>query len=462
VTRGGNRFDVLVIGGGAAGLTAAREAARRGARTAIVQDGPLGGECTFSGCVPSKALLAAAARGASFDGALAAVRAAVARIALTEDDDALRRAQIDVIHGRARLRSASEVDVDGSRFNCERVILATGSRPAIPDIEGLDTVAYLTNESVFSLECEPKRLAVLGGGAIGCELAQAFARLGTRVSLIEAEPRLLPREEPEASAVVADALRADGVEVRTGTLVRRVEPLGPTHAARLYLGSGPFVEVDRVLVAVGREPATEGLGLAEVGVRRDGRGNIQTDDTLATSVRGIWAIGDVTGRMLFTHAAAAMAHVAVRNALSRSARIHRTRFDPTPIPWVTFTSPEVGRVGMTESRAAELGGRVACLPFSAVDRGIVTGETAGFVKLIAGPRPVLRNTGGGRLLGATIVAPTGGELVHEVALAMRTRMFTGRLAQTTHAYPTWSTAIQQAAAMFFFDVDGRAARPARA
>jgi pyruvate/2-oxoglutarate dehydrogenase complex dihydrolipoamide dehydrogenase (E3) component len=452
-------FDLLVIGGGAAGITAAREGARRGARTALVQEGPVGGDCTFTGCVPSKTLLAAAARGESFADAMTAVRMAVARIAATEDDVALKRDGVTVIHGRAVLRSPREIDVDGTRLHGRRLILATGSGPAIPPIEGLRDIDYLTNESVFSLSSPPIRLAVLGGGAIGCEMAQAFARLGSTVTVIEAEDRLLAGEEPEASDVVAAALAADGVEIGTGATLDRAEPLDDSGAARLRLSSGTVIEADRVLVAVGRRPATAGLGLADIGVTLDERGHVRTDTTLATSVQGIWAIGDVTGRMPFTHAAARMGFVAARNALAPRGRRHR--FDPTPIPWVTFTAPEVARVGMTEADASEHGARVAYLPLDAVDRAITTGETRGFVKLIAGPRRLLRNAGGGRIIGATVVAPTGGELIHEPALAMRTRMFTGRLAQTTHAYPTWSTAIQQAAAQFFFELDGRTARPAR-
>jgi pyruvate/2-oxoglutarate dehydrogenase complex dihydrolipoamide dehydrogenase (E3) component len=453
-------FDLVVIGGGAAGLSAAREGARRGARTALVQDGPVGGDCTFTGCVPSKTLLAAAARGESFADAMAAVRMAVARIAASEDDVALKRDGVWVIHGRAVLRSTREVDVDGARLRCGRLIIATGAGPAVPPIEGLRDIDPLTNETIFSLTSLPPRLAVLGGGAIGCELAQAFARLGSTVTVIEAEDRLLPREEPEASDVVAAALAGDGVAIGTAATLERVEALDDRGDVRLRLDTGTVVVADRVLVAVGRRPATDGLGLAEIGVALDEGGHVRTDATLATSVKGIWAIGDVTGRMPFTHAAARMGFVAARNALAPRGR-RRQRFDPRPIPWVTFTAPEVGRVGMTEADASERGGRVAYLPLDAVDRAIASGETRGFVKLIAGPRRLLRTAGGGRLLGATVVAPTGGELIHEAALAMRTRMFTGRLAQTTHAYPTWSIAIQQAAAQFFFELDGRTARPAR-
>ncbi len=229
----------------------------------------------------------------------------------------------------------------------------------------------------------------------------------------------------------------------------------------LHLGDGTTVEADRLLVATGRTPTTDGLGLSDAGVEVDERDFIRTDDSLATTAPGIWAIGDVTGRMPFTHAAGRMAFVAVANALSR-VPLRKARFDPRPIPWVTFTSPEVARVGMTEREAADHGGRVAYLPLSDVDRGMITGDTDGFVKLIAGPRRLLGNAGGGRLLGATIVAPAGGELIGQVALAMRTNMFTGRLAQTTQAYPTWSMAIQETAAQFFMTQRGHTARDARA
>ena len=188
---------------------------------------------------------------------------------------------------------------------------------------------------------------------------------------------------------------------------------------------------------------------------------MHTDDTMRTTVPGIWAVGDVTGRLQFTHAAARMGLIAADNALSRLARVRPKRFDTAAIPWVTFTDPEVGHVGMTEAEAADHGGRVATVPFDAFDRAIAAGRTDGYVTLIAGPRWLLGNAGGGRLLGATIVGPSAGELVNEVALGIQTGMFAGRLAQTVHAYPSWSMALQIAAAQLFFDVDGRGHRPAR-
>ena len=450
-------YDVIVIGGGAGGLAAARAVARRGARPLLVQEGPLGGECTFTGCVPSKTLIEAAGRGAPFAEAMATVHRVVESIAATETDEVLAREGVEVVHGWATVRSARQIDVDGRPFEGRRLIIATGSIPAMPPIEGLAEMGYLTNENVFELAHLPPSLAVLGGGPVGCELAQAFSRLGSQVTLIEEQDRLLVREEPEASAVVEDVFVAESIELHLQQRVTRVEKLGPEGRARLHLSDASSVMADRILMAVGRRPATEGLGFDAAGVRTED-GFITTDDTLATTAKGIWAVGDVTGRLALTHAADEMGRIAAGNALSRG---RQARFAFSRIPWVTFTTPEVARVGMTEAEAASAGGRVAYLPMAEVDRAVASGQTAGFIKLIAEPRPLLRNAGGGRVLGATVVAPRGGEVIHEVSLAMRTRMFTGRLAQASHAYPTWSVAVQQAAAQFFFEIGGRRARPAR-
>jgi len=453
-------YDVVVVGGGAGGLGAAQAAARRGASVLLVQEGRLGGDCTFTGCVPSKALIAAAARGTAFADAIAQVHRAVETVAATEDDEALRRQGVDVLHGWARFTSPTEIDVAGRRLRSPRFVIATGAAPLVPPVEGLQGAHPLTNENVFDLDQLPRRLAVMGGGPIGAELAQAFARFGTEVTVLESGDRLLPKEEPEASRVIEQAFVDEGVDVRKGARVTRVERAG-SEGSRLTSDDGRSVEADRVLVAVGRRPSTSDLGLEEIGVVLDDQGHVQTDGSLATSVEGVWAVGDVTGKLQFTHAANQMALVAVRNALSPWSKLRRRRFDPSTVPWVTFTSPEVGRVGMTEAEAVDHGGRVAYLPMSELDRAVAVGETRGFVKLIAGPRALLRDTAGGRLLGATTVASVGGELVHEVALAMQTNAFTGRLAQTVHAYPTWSMAVQQAAAQFFFEIGGREARPAQ-
>lgn len=456
-------YDLVVIGGGSGGLVAAHEARRRGASTVIVQDGPVGGDCTFTGCVPSKTLLAAAAAGAGFDEAMQRVHATVERIARTEDAAALAEDGIDVVHGRARFTSPTTVEVEGATIRSSQFVVATGARPTVPDIPGLLASNPLTTETLFGLGARPASLIVLGGGPVGCEMAQAFARLGVRVTLLEAVDRLLPRDEVEASEVVAGALRVDGVDIRLSCSVTRVER--DAGDVVVHLGDGTSIRAAELLVAVGRTPSGTGFGLEEVGVELRGDGAIVVDDTTATSVPGIWAAGDVTGGLQFTHVAGRMGWVAAANALSTLARVRRFRFDRRVVPWATFTAPEVGRVGLTEAAAAitHPHARVAHLPLEHVDRAVTAGAEQGYVKLIAAPKRGLGHLGGGRLVGATVVAPTGGELIHEAALAMQTNMFVGRLAQTTHVYPSWSMAVQQAALQFFGPSSGGLrARPVRA
>jgi pyruvate/2-oxoglutarate dehydrogenase complex dihydrolipoamide dehydrogenase (E3) component len=451
--------DLVVIGGGTAGLGAALAAAAAGARTLLVSEGEIGGECTFTGCVPSKTLIEAAARGATYPDAIAAVRRVVAAIAATVIAEVRAAEGIEVLRGRAVFVSRGEISVDGRVLRARRFIIATGSWPAVPPVPGLAETDYLTNETVFGLDELPGRLTVLGGGAVGCELAQAFARLGSEVTLIEAAPRLLPTADPAASQVVEGVFRAEGISVRTGAAVASAKH--NEDGVTLCLASGEEAAGDQLLVATGRDPVTGHLGLEEAGVRLDDRGYVATDRHLATTAPGIYAAGDVTGLMLFTHAAHAMGRLAARNAL-RHRWSPPGAFATTAIPWVVFTNPEVAQVGLTEAQAAaaHAGARVAFLPMSEADRAVTAGRTEGFVKIIAGRRRVLGAAGGGRVLGATIVAARAGEMIHEPALAMRTGMFTGRLAQTIHAYPTWSLAVQQAAAQFFGQFGGRTAHPA--
>jgi len=450
-------WDLVVVGGGAAGLSAARAGARSGKRTVLVSEGPLGGDCTFMGCVPSKTLIEGAAQRLTFKEALARVREVVEMIAATEDASVLRNEGVTVCEGQARFVALRTLSVGNERLTGSRVVIATGSAPTVPPVPGLGTVPYLTNETVFDLTDRPESLAIVGGGPIGCELAQAFNRLGVAVTIVEGADRLLPGEDAEVGAVLAEVFRRDGIALRLGT--------GLDRAARdrergigLHLGEGSVVSTAQVLVAAGRRPDTESLALEAGGVTMDDRGFIRTDDHLATSAPGVFAIGDVTGRLPFTHAADEMGRIAVANAFGR---FRRRPFRVSAIPWVTFTEPEIARIGMTESQAAVVGGRVAYLPMTEVDRAITAGRTDGFIKLLAGPRRIGGNAGGGKLLGATIVSGRAGELIHEVALAMRTGMFTGRLAQTVHAYPTWSVAVRQAAGQFFLTTGGRDARPAR-
>lgn len=450
--------DLIIIGGGAGGLGAARAARWAGADVLLINDGPLGGDCTFTGCVPSKTLLAAAAQGWSFADAMARVGATVERIAATETADVLRAEGIAVREGRARLVTHDTVVVGDDRISAPRIIVATGSRPSQPPIPGLDAVSddrALTTDQIFSLASAPRTMGIIGGGPIGCELAQAFAGLGVGVILFESMPRLLGREEPAASAVVERRLTEAGVDVRVGATIDGVEqgPSGVTVRA-----GAEDATVERLLVATGRMPTSSGMGLEDLGVEFDEQGHIRTNDRLETAVRGVFAAGDVTGKLPFTHAADEMGRLAAGNALRKGVR---GRFRTSWIPWVTFTRPEVARIGMTEAEAAAHGGRVAELPLDEMDRAVTDGEPDGYIKLIAGPRRVLRHAAGGRIIGATIVAPRAGEMIAEVALAMRVNAFTGRLAQTVHAYPTWSYGVQKAAAQFFGEVDGRTARPAR-
>jgi len=385
------------------------------------------------------------------------VREVIELIAATEDAAVVRGEGITVCEERACFEAPRTLRVGHERLTGTRVVLATGSAPMVPSVPGLDAVPYLTNETVFQLTEPPESLAIVGGGPIGCELAQAFNRLGVAVTLVEAANCLLPREDAEVGTVLDEVFRREGIGLRLGAGLHRVtRGAGPD--IELHLQDGSVVSAAQVLVAAGRRPETDGLGLETGGVTTDDRGYILTNDRLATSAPGVFAAGDVTGRLPFTHAADEMGRIAVANAFRR---LGSRPFRVSAIPWVTFTEPEVARIGMTESQAAAVGGRVAYLPMTEVDRAISAGHTDGFVKLLAGPRRIGGSAGGGKLLGATIVSERAGELIHEVALAMRTGMFTGRLAQTVHAYPTWSVAIRQAAGQFFLTTGGRDARPAR-
>jgi len=452
--------DIVVIGGGSAGLGAVRAARRRGASVILIEENAIGGDCTFTGCVPSKALLEAAGRGQSFNEALAEVRRAITTVAATEDASRLGSAGIAVVIGSARFADSRSVLVNKERISARKaVIIATGATPAIPPIPGLENVPYLTSETLFEIEKQPSSLAILGGGPIGVEMADAFSRLGSSVTIVEAAERILPREEHLASAVIASELEDRGVTIACGALVSSIEAIDAPSGIRIHLAEGKTVEAEVLLVAVGRTPATRGLDLARAGIEVTGRGFINVNARLRTTARRVFAAGDVAEQLQFTHVAYRTGLFAARNALSPLPVL---RFRPEFVPWVTFTSPEVARIGLTEEEAARHDARVAYLPMDEVDRAIAADRTRGFVKLIVGPRFGLGNLGGGRLLGATIVAERAGEMLQEVVLAMRSGMFPARLALTIHAYPTWSTAVQQAAAQFFGEYGGRHARPASA
>jgi pyruvate/2-oxoglutarate dehydrogenase complex dihydrolipoamide dehydrogenase (E3) component len=453
-------FDVVVIGGGTAGPTAALIARHGGATVALVErEERIGGLCTFYGCVPSKALIEIAqtvrdserlnAEGilesplrVSYAGVAARRDRVVAEIARDERDERFAAAGIEIVHGEASFANANELRVGDRMLGGKRFVLATGSEPLVPPLDGLGDVPYLTNHTVFSLRELPPRLLVLGGGSVGLELAQAFRRLGSRVTVVEMAERLLIGEEPEAGEIARRVLVEEGVELRLGA---------PASAVRrerdevvLSLG-GAEIRGDALLVAVGRRGATDGLGLERPGVKLE-RGYVKIDQRCRTSAGHVFAAGDVTGGLQFTHVASHQGVVAGRGAAGKRAK-RSERVSPS----VTFLDPEMARVGLTEADARVRYGhvRVATYPMQRVDRARIAERPVGFVKLITAPRPLLRWTGGGQLVGAQVVGPRAGELIQECALAMQTRAFAGRLAQTIHAYPSMSVAVQEAAAQLF-------------
>src|SRR5919204_53374 len=446
-------YDLIVIGGGTAGLTAALTARHFGASVALIEERPrIGGDCTFYGCVPSKALIEIAqiahdlrrARdegiletSPAFDFSAVMRRRAriVEQIAEDEQDERFTSAGIDVLHTRARFSDEHALELDDSRtLSARRFVVATGSSPAVPQIKGLETVRFLTNETVFDLRKLPSRLVVLGGGTVGLELAQAFRRLGSDVTVLEVADRLLTQDEPEAGETILRALRDEGIELRLAAEVTEVEESGPEIVLRV---DGAEVVCDELLVASGREGSVEALGLD---LKLEG-GYVKIDGRCRTSMAHVYAAGDVTGGYQFTHVAAHEGRIAGANAAGKRARLNER-----VVPWVTYTDPEVAHVGLTEAQARKRHKPVEVQAFAMrrVDRARILERPAGFVKLITAGRPLLGRAGGGVLVGAQIVGPRAGELIQECALAIRTRCFAGRLAQTIHAYPTMSLAVQQA------------------
>jgi pyruvate/2-oxoglutarate dehydrogenase complex dihydrolipoamide dehydrogenase (E3) component/uncharacterized membrane protein YdjX (TVP38/TMEM64 family) len=458
------RFDrnLIVIGAGAGGLVTSYLAAALRARVTLVEAHRMGGDCLNTGCVPSKALIRAAKAAHEIRHAerfgleagplrvdFAAVMERVAGVvrAIEPHDSAARYESlgVEVLAGRARLVSPWQVEVelnDGSRraLSAPHLVIATGAQPVLPAIPGLAELGALTSDTVWSLREAPERLLLLGGGPIGCELAQAFARLGVAVTLIEMAPQLMGREDADVAALVRARLEGDGVRVLTGHQALRAErdALGRKSLV-LRAESGQFnVAGDVILCAVGRRARVEGFGLEELGLTLTPRGSLQVNAQLQTRLPNVYAVGDVAAPYQFTHLAGHMAWTAAVNALF--GRFKRFPLDLRALPWVTYTDPEVARVGLSEREAAEQGLAVEVTRYALAesDRAICEDATEGFVKLLTAP-------GRGRLLGVTVVGPHAGEMLAEFVLAMKQGLGLDALLATIHAYPTWADANKAAA-----------------
>jgi pyruvate/2-oxoglutarate dehydrogenase complex dihydrolipoamide dehydrogenase (E3) component len=420
-------------------------AAGLGARVALIERHLLGGDCLNYGCVPSKALIRAAraaydARelgsfGASAPGPITLDFAAVMermrrlRAEIAHHDAASRFAKsgIDVFLGDATFVSPEEVEVAGERLRFSRAVIATGARAARPSIPGLAEAGFLTNESVFSLTSLPRRLAVIGAGPIGCELAQAFRRFGSEVTILSVDARVLPREDPDAALVLQAQLSREGITLVLGAKISGVSRGAEGRTIAFDRGQGQEVlTADEVLVAVGRAPNVEGLGLEAAGVAFD-RSGVKVDDHLRTSNPRVYAAGDICSPYKFTHAADAMARVVLQNALF----IGRKKASGLVIPWSTYTDPEIAHVGLYEEEAKERGLVVQTftVQLTEIDRAVLDGETNGFARLHVDAR-------NGRILGATVVARHAGEMVGELCLAMTEGLKAGSLSKTIHPYPT--------------------------
>lgn len=456
------RYNVVVIGGGSAGLMVAAGAAGIGAKVALVEGRQMGGDCLNYGCIPSKALIhsarqvknnhLASGRPGTVDTkqvwprVAAHVQGAIDTIAPHDSVERFQSLGVDVVLGKGRLLGKGGVEVTGpegnvSRLESRAIVIATGSSPAVPPVPGLEEAGFITNEEVFSLEELPKRMLVMGGGPIGCELGQSMARLGVHVILAEFLPTLLPREDPEVSALVAESLSADGAQIYTGHKVTRVEVKGKAKKVFLSPVHGDVAqkeksfEVDEILVATGRSVNVEGLGLEDAGVKFN-RTGIKVDTRLRTSAKNIYACGDVAGPYLFTHTANQQARVVIQNALLPV----KSRMDYRVIPWCTYTDPEVARVGLNEmeAKAKGIAVRKITIPFSEIDRAVCEDDTVGHLSILTPP-------GRSDILGATMVGAHAGEMIHEVVLAMHARIGLDKLAQMIHIYPTRTEIFRRAA-----------------
>jgi pyruvate/2-oxoglutarate dehydrogenase complex dihydrolipoamide dehydrogenase (E3) component len=458
--RPSGRYNLVVIGAGTAGLVTAAVAAGLGAKVALIERHLLGGDCLNTGCVPSKALLRAARawaeaeRGTEFglsrreppDRDFAAVMARMRRLRarLSPHDSAARFRElgVDLFLGDGRFSGPDKIEVEGQTLRFARAALCTGTRPAVPAVPGLTDVDYLTNENVFALTELPRRLAVLGGGPIGCELSQAFARFGSLVTLLQRSGRILPRDEPDAAAIVENSLVADGVRVVRHAQTQWIEARETgTILSYEHNGMSRDVEVDAILVAAGRAPNVENLGLDAAGVAFDLQNGVIVDDRLRTTNPRIFAAGDVCFPHRFTHVADALAQIVVRNALfPHPFGLGCARTTSLRIPWCTYTEPELAHVGLTQAEARRQGldFQTFTVPMNEVDRAVLDSEEEGFAR-------VLVRRGGDQILGATIVSAHAGDLIAQITLLTQVGKGLGTIASTIYPYPTQSEALKRLA-----------------
>jgi pyruvate/2-oxoglutarate dehydrogenase complex dihydrolipoamide dehydrogenase (E3) component len=452
--RAKERYHLVVVGAGTGGLVTAAIGAALGARVALVERQLMGGDCLNVGCVPSKAVIRAArawkeARSTAerfggptvegegdFDAVMERMRALRAGISHVDGAERFTSLGVDVFLGHGRFTGHGSLEVGGQTLRFRRAVIATGGRAAVPPIPGLADAAYLTNETVFSLTERPESLVVIGGGPIGCELAQAFARFGTRVTVLTTPDRILEKDDPDAARIVSAALERDGVRVEAGVRVQRVEPAAAGWTVRWTRGDAEeSSDCTHLLVAAGRAPNVEGMGLEAAGVRFDDKG-LEVDDHLRTSNPHIFAVGDVASRFKFTHAADAQARLVVRNALF----LGRGKASALVMPWATYTSPEVAHVGLSAADAAARGDAVETItvPMAEVDRARLDGEDDGFLR-------VHLKAGSDQILGATIVAEHAGDLVSQVTQAIATGTGLGKLGDLIFPYPTQAEVFRKAA-----------------
>ena len=448
-------YNLVVVGAGTAGLVTAAGAAGLGAKVALVERHLMGGDCLNVGCVPSKVIIRSARAaadvrdagdfGIKVDGGyevdFPAVMERMRRIRaeISVNDSAKRFSEelgVDIFLGQGKFTGPDTLDVDGKSLRFKKAVITTGARAFDLPIEGLAEAGYLTNETVFSLTQRPERLAVIGSGPLGCELAQTFRRLGCKVSLLEVGPQILGREDRDAANIVEAVLIKDGIDLILACNINRVEKTPDGKVLHLECGDEQkTVTVDEILVGVGRVPNVDGLGLDEVGVAYDNRIGVQVDDRLRTTNPRIYAAGDICFPYKFTHTADALARIVIQNALFWG----RKKASVLNIPWCTFTDPEIAHVGMYEADAKNKGIDVhtITIPMSDVDRSIAEGETEGMVRIHL-------KKGSDKILGATIVARHAGEMISEISVAMAAKMGLGSIAGVIHPYPTQAEAIRKA------------------